>query len=86
MYSVVADIHVSVSVPQVVGDSTFVAPAVKLAKLLGRRSDVFLYTFNHVSRLSSSPQWMGKCCDCVFLNHVRVIPTECIKFVRIACF
>ena len=49
------------SLSQVVGDSTFVAPAVKLVTLLSRRSDdVFLYTFNHVSRLSNSPQWMGK--------------------------
>ncbi|XP_070194436.1 pyrethroid hydrolase Ces2e-like [Littorina saxatilis] len=49
-----------IGVSHVVGDSTFVAPAVKLAKLMSRRSDdVYLYTFNHVSRLSSTPQWMG---------------------------
>ncbi|KAL8625656.1 hypothetical protein ACOMHN_043931 [Nucella lapillus] len=49
-----------VGVSHVVGDSTFVAPAIKLAKLLSRRSeDVYFYTFDHVSRLSSSPQWMG---------------------------
>ncbi|PVD22748.1 hypothetical protein C0Q70_16004 [Pomacea canaliculata] len=44
----------------VVGDSTFVAPAIKLARLLSRRSKaVFFYTFNHVSALSSHPLWMG---------------------------
>lgn len=49
-----------VSCCQVVGDSTFVAPAIKLARLLSRRSKaVFFYTFNHVSALSSHPLWMG---------------------------
>nr|KAG5698388.1 hypothetical protein BaRGS_010974 [Batillaria attramentaria] len=44
----------------VVGDSTFVAPAVELANLLsGRVERTYLYTFNHVSRFTKDPLWMG---------------------------
>ncbi|XP_076462805.1 pyrethroid hydrolase Ces2e-like [Babylonia areolata] len=49
-----------ISVSHVMGDPTFVAPAVKLAQLLSASSKhVYFYSFDHVSRLSKDPQWMG---------------------------
>ncbi|XP_050389036.1 cholinesterase isoform X2 [Patella vulgata] len=51
---------VFLAVSGIIGDSTFIAPAVKLADHLAERNkDVYFYSFDYISTLASTPQHHG---------------------------